>query len=322
MAIRRLDAKRASAPGVVTPLRSPEVSMSDRIELSATVLCEGVHEEPVATTLSFGDDELRVENGEWPLAIEQSDIFDLRIGSSPQVAAEFFTGTVLTVGFDRGDSREVMFVDGTERTLEKYAGLLYRWLLDDTEVAVRHPAEVGGRVTGETFDIGTLRVTPGKVGCTGISYPFGIGLDTIVHLSRSEGELLGDRRPMITVQYVRDGMVVSLELSVNSRRKQHLLGRHLRQEYDDIRGTVRQLDIPKPAVRTLYKLYSLRGAATPSALFGGPSGASVNVLRGLKKAGLVRITDDGQVGLTSRGWILVADHVDTTASADDQPIHG
>lgn len=293
--------------------------MSGRIEFSATVLCECIDEGPMETRLAFGDDELRLEGEDGALAVDRSDIFDVRIGSSPQVATKFFSGTVLTVGFDQGWDREVLFVDGTQRTLEKYAGLLYRWLLDGTEVAVRHPAEVGGRVTGETFDIGTLRVTPGKVGCTGIDYPFGIGLDTIVHLSRSEGELLGDRRPMIATQYVRDGMVITVELSVSDSRKQHLLGRHLRQEYDDIRQRVQQLDIPKPAVRMLYKLYSLRGAATPSALFGGPSGTSVEVLRGLKKADLVRITDE-KVGLTSRGWILVTEHVDATASAGDRPV--
>jgi len=294
--------------------------MSGEIELSATVLCECLREEPIESRLVFGDDELRLEGDDGALAIGQSDIFDVRIGSSPQVATEFFTGTVLTIGFDQRGDREVLFVDGTRRTLKKYAGLLYRWLLDGTEVAVRHPAEVGGRVTGETFDIGTLRVTPGKVGCTGISYPFGIGLDTIVHLSRSEGELLGDQRPMIATQYVRDGMVVTVELSVSDPRKQHLLGRHLRQEYDDIRQRVRQLDIPTTAVRTLYTLYSLRGAATPSSLFGGPSGTSVDVLRGLRKAGLVRITDE-KVGLTSSGWILVTEHVDATTSTDEQPVH-
>jgi hypothetical protein len=293
--------------------------MSDRIELSASVLCESVHDEPMSATLAFGDDELRVDGEEWPLTIDRTEIFDLRLGSSPRVATEFFAGTVLTVGFDRDDGREVLFVDGTRDTLERHAGLLYRWLLDGIEVAVRHPAEVGGRVTGETFDIGTLRVTPGKVGCTGISYPFGIDLDTIVHLSRSEGELLGECRTMIDLQYVRDGKAISLNLSTNSPRTSHLLGRHLRQEYDDIRRTVRELDVPKRAVRTLYRLYSLRGAATPASLFDGPSEASVEVLRGLGKAGLVRFADD-QVELTSRGWILVTAHVE--ASGDEASARG
>jgi len=295
--------------------------MSARIELSATVCCERVHPEPVTAELTLGGEELRVESEKRELTVAQSDIFDVRIASSPQAAAEFFTGSVLTVGFDWNDRRAVLFVDGGKRTLEKYAGLFYRWLLNELEVAVRHPAEVGGRVTGETFEIGTLRVTPGKVGCTGISYPFGIGLERIVHFSRSEGELLGDRRTIIGIQYVRDGMVVALDLSVNPPRKQQLLGRHLRQTYEEIRRSVRTLDIPAPAVRTLYKLYSLRGTATPSALFDGPSDTPVEVLRGLRKADLVEV-GDGQVRLTSRGWILVTEHVDTTATATtDRLVH-
>lgn len=286
--------------------------MSAPIEFSATILCEPVHEGPMRADLTFGGDGLRVDAEEHSLAVAKPDIFDVRLGSSPQAATEFFAGTVLTVGFETDECREVLFIDGSQRSLGKYAGLLYRWLLDGLEVAVRHPAEVGGRVTGQTFDIGTLRVTPGKVGCTGISHPFGIDLDTIVHLSRFEGELLGDQRTMIDLQYVKDGMVVALDLSIDTPRRQHLLGRHLRQEYDDIRRTVRTLDLPAPAVRTLYKLYSLRGTASPSSLFDGSPDASIEILRGLGKAGLVRLTDD-EVGLTSKGWILVTEHVDTSS---------
>ncbi|AZH25583.1 CheF family chemotaxis protein [Haloplanus aerogenes] len=286
--------------------------MSTPIELSATAFCECAQTEPLTTSLTLGDD-LRVDNEACSLAIDRSAVFDVKIGSSPRAATEFFTGTVLTIGFELDGRREVLFVDGSRRSIEKYAGLLYRWLLDDTEVAIRHPAEVGGRVTGETFDIGTLRVTPGKVGCTGITYPFGVNLDRIVHLSQSEGELLGDRRTMVSVQYVKDGRAVTLELSLDPPRKQHLLGRHLRQEYDEIRRSVRTLDLPTVAVQALYKLYSLRGTATPSTLFDGSPTESLAVLRGLSRADLVRLSD-GEVELTSRGWILVTEHVDTTAS--------
>lgn len=295
--------------------------MPSQIELSATVYCERVHTEPVAADITLGDGELRVESEVRDLSIGQSDVFDVRIASSPQAAADFFTGTVLTVGFDRHDRREVLFVDGTRDTLEKYAGLCYRWLLDGLEVAVCHPTEVGGRVTGETFDIGTLRVTPGKVGCTGIAYPFGIDLERIVHFSRSERELLGDPQMVIGIQYVRDGTVVSLDLSVNPARKQQLLGRHLRQTYDEIRRAVRTLNLPSPAVRALYKLYSLRGTATPSSLFDDSPDTAKGVLRGLRKADLVAF-GDGQVRLTPRGWILVTEHVETTTpTTTGQAVH-
>jgi hypothetical protein len=295
--------------------------MSSGIEFSATVLDESTHGEPTTATLVLGDDELRIEGETDSFAVSSSDIFDVKLGSSPRAAAEFFSGTVLTVGFDRNDRREVLFVDDDRSTLQKYAGLCYRWLLDGSEVAVRHPAEVGGRVTGESFDIGTLRVTPGQVGCTNITHPFGIDLDMIVHLSRFEGELLGDRRTLIDLGYVRDGQAVSLDLSVDPPRTQHLLGRHLRQEYDDVRQAVRTLDLPASAVRLLYRLYSRRGSADPSALFDGPSDASVELLRGLNRANLVRI-DDGQVGLTSRGWILVTEHVDASAGGGTPtPLH-
>jgi hypothetical protein len=302
--------------------------MSAPIELSATVVCEAFEERPAEVDLTFGGDELVVESADRSLSIDRSAVFDVRIGSSPQVTAEFFTGTTLMVGYDRDDRREVLFVDGSRDTLEKHAGLLYRWLLNETEVAVRHPTEVGGRVTGEAFAIGTLRVTPGKVGCTGIEHPFGIDLEAIVHLSRSETELLGERRRVITTQYVRNGTAVTFDLSVNPARKQHLLGRHLRLKYDEIRRAIRQLSVPTQAVRTLYELYSLRGTATPASLFEGTADASPEVVRGLEQAGLVCRHED-RIALTSRGWILVTTRVDADAATsddratgEDRPSHG
>ncbi|WP_049936700.1 hypothetical protein [Haloplanus natans] len=120
------------------------------------------------------------------------------------------------------------------------------------------------------------------------------------------------------LQYVSDGMAVSLDLSVEPPRTQHLLGRHLRQNYHDVRKRVRQLDLPKPAVRTLHKLYSFRGTASPWVMLDDSTDASVDILRGLGKADLVCLTDGG-VELTSRGLILVTEHVGTSDGGASVP---
>ena len=64
------------------------------------------------------------------------------------------------------------------------------------------------------------------------------------------------------------------------------------------------------------KLYSLQGTASPGALVRDTSISVEPLVRGLLKAGLVETNDD-EIGLTPRGWILVTEHVGNGASDPD-----
>jgi helix-turn-helix protein len=285
------------------------------IDISTTVLYRPHDDDPIEARVGL-DDALTVRNGEWATEIALSDVFDVHVGPPPAAANEAFTESVLIVGFEGDDSREVLFVDATKSTLDNVAGVLYRQLLNDIETVVSHPTNIGGRVTEKSFEIGRLLVAPGKVGCRGLNRPFSIDLETIVDFSRSAETLMGERRPVITIKYVRQGVAVSLKLSLSSARKQHLLGRVLRRDYDRVRGSLQQLDLPKPAFRALVKLYSLQGTASPGALVRDTSISVEPLVRGLLKAGLVETNDD-EIGLTPRGWILVTEHVGNGASDPD-----
>lgn len=283
------------------------------IDISTTVLYKPHDDDdPVEARLSLGD-ALAVRNGTLDAEIDLSTVFDVHVGAPPAAAAEAFSGSVLIVGFDTGDGRDVLFVDASESTLDNVAGVLYRRLLNDIETVVSHPTNIGGRVTDKSFEIGRLLVTPGKVGCRGVNSPFSIDLETIVDFSRSAETLMGERRPVITIKYVRQGVAVSLKLSLSSARKQHLLGRFLRRDYDRVRDQLQQLNLPRPAVRSLVTLYSLQGTAPPSALVRNTPISAEPLVRGLLKADLVELDDD-EVGLTPRGWILVTEHIGNEAS--------
>lgn len=281
--------------------------MSPPLDISTTVLCKSRHAEPVEARLRLEGETLTAEGDELAPSFDLPDVFDVRVGPPPTAAAAFFSGRTLAIGFDGEEGREVLFVADDSERLTTVADLLFRRLLHDQEVALRHPAEVGGRVTGESFDIGTLLVTTGRVGCADIDVPFNVALDSVVDFSRSERELLGEQRPIIEIQYVADGVAVSLELSITPPRKEHLLGRFLRREYDTIVRELGGLDIPRPALRALVRLYSLQGSAKPQSLFVDGSESKASLLRGLVGHDLVGI-EDGRAHLTPRGWILVTEH--------------
>lgn len=280
--------------------------MPETIQIPTTVYCQSRHEHAIEARFAI-DDRLVVRNGEHSLNVDYADVFDVRVGPPPTAAAGTLSGTVLTVAYDSGGDREVLFVKAEEETLSTVAGLLYRRLLNDTEVVVSHPAAIGGRVTDKSFEIGTVLVGPGQVGCRGIDRPFSIDLDSIVDFSRTSEELIGEQRAVIDITYVKKGIAVSLKCSISASRKQHLLGRFLRWEYDDVRSQLGGLDLPDPARHALVTLYSRRGKAPLDSLLPN-SGTSVDTIaRGLQKAELVEVNGD-EVALTSRGWILVSEY--------------
>ena len=285
--------------------------MTQVVELTTTVLCPAVSTEPSDAQVRLDETGVSVKGGELFEEARLTEIFDVRLGQPPQVAGNAFSGSVLTIGFERSGQRAVLFVDGEETTLERISALLFRRLLDGTQVAMSHPATVGGRITDRGFDIGQLRVAPGKIGCTGIRDPLNIDLDSIVSVSRAEKELLGRQEPTVGFNYVKQGVVVGVDLSLNPPRKLNLLGRYLRREFSRTKRRLRDIDPPAPVVRVLTRLYAQRGRTDSQTVLATESTEPEALLRTLLDNELVELAD-GEIVLTTLGWVLVAERVSTT----------
>ena len=285
--------------------------MTQAVELSTTVLCPAVSTDPSDAEVRFDETGVSVKGQALAEDAKLEEIFDVRLGQPPQVAGRAFSGTVLTIAFERGGQRAVLFVDGEEDSLERVSALLFRRLLDGTQVAMSHPATVGGRVTDRGFDIGQLRVAPGKIGCTGIRDPLNIDLDSIVGVTRAEKELLGRQEPAVGFEYVKRGVVVGVDLSLNPPRKLNLLGRYLRRQYSQTKRRLRDIDPPAPVIRVLTRLYAQRGHTDSRTVLAMESSDPETLLQTLLDNELVELRD-GQITLTMLGWVLVAERVSTT----------
>ena len=278
--------------------------MSDAIELSASVLCPSVSSEPSDAQIRLDHSKVAVTGSELTEEAALDEIFDVRLGQPPQAAENAFSGTVLIIGFERNGQRVVLFVDGTTSTLERFSGLLFRRLLDGTEVAVCHPSSIGGRVTNRPTNIGELRVTPGIIGCTGISHPLNIDLESIVDVTRSEKQLLGRKEASVNLSYVKQGVVVGVQLSINPPRKLNLLVRYLRRNYSELTRQARSLNPPQPVVHVLTRLYARGGRTASRAMLSEESDNPKALLQTIVDNGLVELAD-GEVRLTMLGWVLV-----------------
>jgi helix-turn-helix protein len=293
------------------PSSGTGAAVTQTVELSTPVLCPAVSTDPTDATVRLDETGVSIRGDGLAEDARLDEIFDVRLGQPPQVAGKAFSAPVLTLGFERGGQRAVLFVDGEEDTLERVSALLFRRLLDGTQVAMSHPATVGGRVTDRGFDIGQLRVAPGKIGCTGIRDPLNIDLDSIVSVSRAEKELLGRQEPTVGFEYVKRGVVVGVDLSLNPPRKLNLLGRYLRREYRQTKRRANTIDPPAPVVRVLTRLYAQRGRTESQTVLATESTDPEALLQTLLDTELVELSD-GEISLTTLGWVLVAERVSTT----------
>jgi len=289
--------------------------MTQSIDFATTVLCPSVSTEPSDAQFRLDETGVSIDGIELSETAGLKEIFDVRLGQPPQAAREAFSGTVLTIGFERDGHRVVVFVDGTESTLQQVSGLLFRRLLDGTEVAITHPTTIGGRVTDRQTEIGTLRITPGNIGCTGITVPCNVELDSVVGVNRSEKELLGRTEPTVELQYVEQGVVVGADLSLNPPRKLNLLGRYLRRKYSRIRRRVRHMNPPDQAIRVLTRLHAHGGTTTSGAMLERASNDPEALLRYLLTNDFVEL-DAGEIQLTMPGWVLVSERMGTTTAVE------
>lgn len=256
------------------------------------------------------DDRLELEDRDYRASLDLQSIFDLKLGPPPMSVAGTFSGTTLTIAVeaehDFGETgRDIYFISGRdEGSLEQFGQLLYKSVLNGTEVAVRHPSEIGGRRTNSAFTIGELHLGNRNVGFTGIDVPFKVDIESIIDFSRVERELLGEEREIITVEYVKEGRSIVFEAALNPDRKRYLLGRYLRLEYSKIQRQLGKIDLSPAETKALATLYTMNGKSKLQTLLSGRSESSIKVLKLLKRRGLIE-GRDGYVELSPKGWIMI-----------------
>ncbi len=260
--------------------------------------------------VTLEDEELRLSGRDYESRIDLQTIFDVKLGQPPMsVAGQFHTKT-LTIAVeseqDFGErGRDIYFLSNEdESSIDHFGEILYRSVLNGTEVAVRHPVQIGGRRTNSAFTIGELHLGDRKVGFTGIDVPFKVDIESIIDFSRDTRQLLGEQREVIEVEYVKEGRSILFEAALNPDRKRFILGRYLRLEYTKRQRELSKIDLSPAETKALATLYTMNGKSKLQTLISGRSESSIKVLKLLQKRGLVS-GSEGYVQLTPKGWIMI-----------------
>jgi helix-turn-helix protein len=239
-----------------------------------------------------------------------SAVFDVAVGHVPPGLGDFFDSTV-TIAFERGGDRYVAAVEADEETIDKFSTVLFKTLLNGTEMTVKHPARVGGRVTDRDFRPARLSIEPRRVRFRGESSTLDIPLSTVTGFGRSRREVGGSGRQVLEVRHMDEGESTMTLAATDSARKMSILGRYIRLEYSELLADVRELDVSKAEKEVLVALYSgagSEGLSLPRIVDREPQEVTM-LLNRLQEEELV-VDARGGTKLTPKGRVVVNTHLE------------
>jgi helix-turn-helix protein len=237
-------------------------------------------------------------------------MFDVVIGQVPDDLGDFFNSTV-TIAFEKQGRRLVAAVEADDEKVEKFGTLLYKAILNGTETTVKQRDRVGGRVTDETFVTARLFLAPGTVEFRREDSTFEIDLETVSDFRRTEREIAGARRPVLSVRHMQNGQAMTTLAALPSQRKMSILGRYLRREYTELIEQLKNVDLTKDKKEVLVALYSTGDMdGMPLAGILGTDASHVSMLlQDLDDDGLVQDAADGP-SLTPKGKLVASRHLE------------
>lgn len=249
-------------------------------------------------------------DSEHSLHIPLSSIFDIAVGHVPPELGDFFESTV-TVAFERDDRRYVAAVEASGDQVQKFATVLFKTILNGTEVRVQSPARRGGRVTEEPFVGARLHLEPQTVRFRSEDAGVSIDLGSVTSFDRDKRVFGGSERPVLVVDHMEGGQALTTLAGTQSARKLSLLGRYLRMEYADLVSEVQDIELTEDKTEVLVALYS--GADAPGVSLANildmESSQVTMLLNDLSADGLVEDTDSG-TDLTAKGRVVATNHLE------------
>jgi helix-turn-helix protein len=262
---------------------------------------------PREGTVRLTRDRLVLDDGDESVTVPLQTVFDINPGSQPQVF-DPLGGAPVTVAYELDGERTVAAVGGKEETIRKFTTAIFKTILDDTLVYLKHPARRGGRVTGAPFQPGMLSLSNRGVTVDVDGSTVGIETANVVGFSRQQQSVDGTERPTLVIRHMASGTAVTTYAAMESARELSLLGRYLRRHYDELVAAVRDLSLSRVEIRALVTIYTTGGVSVGEVL-GLVEGQRKQLFDALLEKSLVRPGENGPE-LTTRGQVVVNHYIE------------
>ncbi|TKX56426.1 hypothetical protein EXE44_14805 [Halorubrum sp. SS7] len=266
-------------------------------------------DEPVTGRVLLSQRRMVLATDDGKETIPLSRVFDVVVGSVPGDLRSFFNDSV-TVAYDRNGSRRSALVEGEAEDMDRFVRLLFKVLLRNVTVTVRHPAKVGGRVTDAGDHRASVSVSPGEIRFGDCPEPFVVDLSAVIDYERTDRTLGGTKRPALVFRHVTDGQTVTSIATVPNERALNILGRYIKIEYDEAMEDLDSFDPTEEQLEILVSIYSAGGEANIADVVTGDVTQTSMILDTLREADLVA---DGESGaaLTRKGQMIVSSYLES-----------
>jgi helix-turn-helix protein len=243
------------------------------------------------------------------VTVPLQSVFDINFDSRPQIF-DPLPGTPLTIAFEDDGGRSVAVIGSEESTARKFHTVLFKAVLNGSDVTIKHPARRGGRVTGMPFHSGELALAQGGVRFVTGGITVQIEPSSVTAFDREMRRVESEQRPVFVVRHMQDGTAVTTLAATDSARMLSLLGRYLRRHYDRLISSLEGVSLSETGIEALVTVYSASGGLSILAgvLDARPKEVK-RLVQSLRRDGLLEPTEDGPA-LTTRGQVVVNHYVD------------
>jgi helix-turn-helix protein len=248
------------------------------------------------------------------VTIPLSAVFDISVGHVPEHLGDFFDSTV-TVAFERNDRRLVAAVEGNDENIDKFSTVLFKAILNDTTMTIKHPAEVGGRVTDEPFRTAKLEIGPKLVRFRTKEEVVSVPLSMVTNFDRESRDIGGADRPVLKVRHMPEGQALTTLAATKSPRKMSILGRYLRIEYTDLIGDLKDVGLSDDEKELLVAIYSAGDMeGVPLANIIGADASQVTMLLNRMEEHELVVDNEEGTTLTPKGRVVVSNQLEDVNS--------
>ena len=266
-------------------------------------------DEPATGRVLLSQRRLVLATDDGKETVPLSRVFDVVVGSVPGELRSFFNDSV-TIAYERDGARRSALVEGEPDDMDKFVRLLFKTLLRNVTVTVRHPAKVGGRVTDATDHRASVSVSPGEIRFENCPDPFTVDLSSVIDYDRTDRTVDGKKRPALVFRHVADDRTVTSITTVPNERALNILGRYIKIEYDDVMDDLDSFDPTEEQLEILVSIYSAGGEANVADIVTGDVTQTSMILDSLREAELVADGDAGTT-LTRKGQVIVSSYLES-----------
>jgi len=189
----------------------------------------GEADRPVTARVVLGDDQLVLVTEDTREVIGLSEVFD--IAQDVPAAAGPETPATVTLGFERGESRETATIECRAETLAKFQLVVFKLVLNGSPVTVRQTGN--GGTLGDETENATLEVRSDRISFDYDGQTLSLPREDIegFETSHQSGDA-GSTQPTLALFSASDGRPVQTLVHLSSFRHLNLLGRFLQSSPD------------------------------------------------------------------------------------------